>query len=149
MASFWFDNAKLLLGKADLDFDTVTINFRLLMTNTTADTEKDKLTVAGFTTLDHYDGSGYSIYEAAAAQGLAIAVDGANNRAEVDLADFTFGATVAAGTRNAQGMLVCKKVDGGTGDIPIAWIDTGGFPFAGNGGAINVTVNAEGLLQIT
>lgn len=149
MSSFWYDNAKLLLGKADLDFDTLTLNFRLLSTNTTADTEKDKTTVGGFTTLDHYDGSGYSIYEAAAAQGLAIAVDNANNRAEIDLDDFTFGATVGAGTRNAQGMLICKKVDGGNSDIPIAWVDTGGFPFNGNGGAINVTVNAQGMLQIT
>lgn len=28
-------------------------------------------------------------------------------------------------------------------------IDTGGFPFNGNGGAINVTVNGEGFLQVT
>ena len=144
---FWYDNAKLILGKADLDFDTVTLNARLLMTNTTADTEKDKVLVSGFTTLDNYDGSGVSSPVDLAS--VAIAVDGANNRAEIDCADFSFGATVGAGTRNAQGMLICKKVGGDGTDIPVAWIDTGGFPFNGNGGAINVTVNAEGLLQIT
>ena len=147
MASFWYNNAKLILGKADLDFDTAALlNARLLMTNTTADTELDKVTVAGFTTLDNYDGSGVTSPVALASG--SIAVDNVNNRAEIFAANFSFGTTVGAGTRNAQGMLICKVV-GGTTDIPIAWIDTGGFPFNGNGGAINVTVDAEGLLQIT
>jgi hypothetical protein len=147
MASFWYDNAKLILGKADLDFDTAALlNARLLMSNTTAGTQKSVTTVAGFTTLDNYDGSGVTSPVALASG--SIAVDNANNRAEVTAANFSFGTTVGAGTRNAIAMLICKVV-GGTTDIPIAYIDTGGFPFNGNGGAINVTIDAEGLLQIT
>jgi hypothetical protein len=47
-------------------------------------------------------------------------------------------------------MVVYRHVDGtAANDLPIAYIDSGGFPFSGNGGAINVTVNAEGLLQVT
>jgi hypothetical protein len=46
-------------------------------------------------------------------------------------------------------MVIYAHVDGTAGnDWPIAWIDTGGFPFSGNGGNVSVTVNAEGLLQV-
>src|SRR3972149_3413525 len=31
----------------------------------------------------------------------------------------------------------------------VAWIDTGGFPFSGNGGNVDVAWNAEGIVQAT
>lgn|SRR5512135_1056605 len=147
MASFWYTNAKYLMAKGDLDFDTADLRALLAMTNTTADTEKDKLTCAGFTTLDEYDGSGYSRYNLATE---TVNKDDANFRAEIDCADAApMYAALGAGTRQAQGMVVVKYVDGAGGDIPIAWIDSGGFPFSGNGGVVNLTINAEGLLQVT
>lgn len=145
--SFWYTPAKEKLAGANLDFDTVDLRLKLLMSNTDADTAQDAATITAIGTLDEYDGAGYSEIDAA---GLTVIRDDANNRAEIDITDGTFGATVAAGTRQAVGMLAYVRVDGTPGnDYPVAWIDSGGFPFNGNGGAINLTVNAEGLLQVT
>lgn len=147
MASFWYTPAKTRLAKADLDFDSVDLRVKLLMSDTTADTEQDATNIDDITTLDEYDGSGYAEIDGA---NLTVAEDAANNRAEITIDAGTFGATVAAGTRNAVGMLVYVRVDGtAANDYPVAWIDSGGFPFNGNGGAVNLTPNAEGLLQVS
>lgn len=147
MASIVYTGFKNRLLKGDVDFDTQDIRVILCMTNTTADTDQDANVLTGITTLDEYDGSGYT---RATLTSEAVNQDDPNNRAEFDAADFTFGAAVGAGTRQAAGMVLYRHVDGtAANDQVIAWIDTGGFPFTGNGGAVNVTVNAEGLLQAT
>lgn len=144
MADFWYTPAKQKLAKADLDFDTVDLRVRLCMSNTTADTDQDAANITAIGTLDEYDGSGYTILDLA---GISVNEDDPNNRSEIDYSDGTFGATVAAGTRNIVGMLYYVRVDGTPGnDYPVAWKDV--TPFNGNGGAINLTVNAEGLLQV-
>jgi hypothetical protein len=118
------------------------------MTNTTADTDQDAGTLSAIGTLDEYDGSGYS---RAALASQAVTRDDANNRAELGATSpISFGATVGAGTRSAAGALVYRHVDGtAANDLPIAWIDTGGFPINGGGGAFQIAINAEGLLQVT
>lgn len=145
MANFWYTPAKQKLAKADLDFDTVDLRVKLCMSNTTCDTEQDVATLAGFTTIDEYDGSGYTALDLAS---VSVNQDDPNNRSEIDYADGTFGATVAAGTRQWVGMLYYVRVDGtNANDYPVAWVDL--TAANGNGGAVNLTVNAEGLLQIT
>lgn len=145
MADFWYTPAKTKAAKADLDFDTVDLRAKLCMSNTTCDTEQDASNLAAFTTIDEYDGSGYAELDLGAS---TINEDTANNRAEIDYADGTFGATVAAGTRNWVGILYYVRVDGtAANDYPVAWKDL--TAANGNGGAVNLTVNAEGLLQIT
>jgi len=147
MADFVYDNAKeqLLLGA--LDFSTDDMRVALLMTNTTADTEKAAATVGGFTTPDDFDGSGYTAGGAALA-GEAVTEDGANNRGEFDATNLTFSA-LGAGTRNIAGALLYKFVTNFNSSIPIAWIDSGGFPVTANGGDITLNWNAEGLIQAT
>lgn len=145
MASFWYTPAKTKLAKADLDFDTVDLRARLCMSNTTCDTEQDAANLAAFTTIDAYDGSGYTDIDFT---GVSVASDLVNDRAEIDYADGSFGTTVGAGTRNWVGILYYVRVDGTTAnDYPVAWVDL--TPANGNGGAVNLTVNAEGLLQVT
>jgi hypothetical protein len=145
VADFWYTPAKQKLAKGDADFDTIDLRVRLCMANTTADTDQDAATIAAIGTLDEYDGAGYTALDLAS---VAVTQDDPNNRSEIDYADGTFGATVAAGTRNIVGMLYYARVDGtNANDWPVAWKDV--TPFAGNGGAINLTVNAEGLLQVT
>lgn len=147
MASFGYTPGKTAIGAGNVDLDgTHDIRALLVMTNTTADTDQDVANIADIGTLDEYDGAGYS---RATFTGETIADDAANNRAEFDVADFNFGTTVAAGTRSAAGMVVYRHVTNDADAILIAYIDTGGFPVAGGGGAFNVVVNAEGLLQIT
>lgn len=147
MANFWFTNAKLKLAKGDLDFDTADIRAKLLMSNTTVTTagQEDATNLAGITTLDEYNGSGYTELDLAS---VSVTADNTNNRAEIDYADGSFGTTVAAGTRNWVGILYYCRVDGTTtNDYPVAWVDL--TPANGNGGAVNLVINAEGLLQVT
>lgn len=147
--SFWYTPAKEALAKGDLDFDEAGNDIRvmLVMTNTTADTEQDTALISAFTTLDEYDGTGYT-RQALAAQ--SVVRDDANNRAEITATSpIEFGATVGAGTRSAAGAVVYKHVGADSANIPIAYIDTGGFPVNGGGGPFRITINAEGLLQIT
>lgn len=145
MASFAYTNAKLLLMKGDLDLDTADLRVALVMSNTTADTTEDAATFGDITTLDEYDGASY------ARQALgseATAADNTNNRAEFTAANITF-ATLGAGTRQAVAALLHVHNATPGLEIPVAYIDTGGFPFAGNGGNVNINWSAEGILQIT
>lgn len=145
MANFWYNEAKRALLAGELDLDTDDLRVMLVMTNTTADTEDDANTISGFTTLDEYDGSGY------ARQALAnetISEDAANDRAEVDADDAVF-ASLGAGTRQAQAAIVFKHVTNDTDSVPIAFIDSGGFPFDGTGSNLTIQWNAEGILQAT
>jgi hypothetical protein len=147
MANFAYTAAKQKIAKGDADFDTLDIRAILVMTNTDADTAQDAATITAIGVLDEYDGAGYARPDLGAS---TITQDDPNNRSEIDYPDFTFGASVAAGTRQAAGYVIYTRVDGTPGnDWPVGWVDTGGFPFSGNGGAVNVTVNAEGAIQIT
>ena len=145
--SFVYTPAKTKLAKATADFDILDVRVILVMSDTTADTDQDAATIAAITTLDEYDGSGYAEIDGA---NLTVAEDAPNNRAEITIDAGNFGTTVGVGTRQAVGAVVYAFVDGTPGnDWPIAFIDSGGFPFDGNGGQINFTPNAEGLLQVT
>ena len=144
MADFWYTPAKQKLAKADLDFDSVDLRGILCSSNTTADTDQDAATIAAIGTLDEYDGSGYTRIDFA---GITVTEDDPNNRSEIHVNTGTFGATVAAGTRNIVGLMFYVRVDGtDANDYPVAWKDL--TPFNGNGGAVNFTENAEGVLQV-
>lgn len=120
MASFVFGRAKELIAKNLLDFETATIKMRLCMTNTTVDTEKTKTTLSGFTTIDVCDGSGYVDKTLANA---TITRDDVNFRVLFD-GDNPTWATLGAGTRASQGILVYDDLGGGDAtSVPLAWID--------------------------
>lgn len=122
------------------------IRVMLIMTNTTADTDEDASVLSDIGTLDEYDGANY-VRKALANQ--VVNEDAANDRAEFDADDFTWTA-LGVGTRQAQAMLLYRHVDGtAANDQPIAYIDTGGFPFDGNGGNVVATWNPEGIVQNT
>ncbi len=144
MANFFYDNALLLLSNGGLDLVNDDIRFLMAMTNTTADTEKDKLTISGFTTLDEADGAGYA---RKTLSGQAATVDNANHRSEVDCDDVPW-ASIGAGTRQYQGIVAFKFVTNDSDSIPVAWIDSGGFPFNGNGSPVTAQINADGFAQI-
>lgn len=148
MANFTFNEPKKLFAQADLDILVDDIRVGLFMTNTTLDTEDDVDNFSAATTVDEYDGSAY-VNKALANR--VVNEDAANNRAEFDADDVTWTA-LGAGTRQAQGLIIYKAVAGGASAtaanrIPICWVDTGGFPFLGNGGDIVVVWNSEGVIQ--
>jgi hypothetical protein len=117
----------------------------LVMTDTSVDTEEETTTMAGFTDIDEFDGVGYvEIVEA-----TSWAYDSASDEWRLDFADAKFNVppgTVAPATRDAQGMLLYLWVDGtDANDIPIAYTDSGGFPFNAANGDIDLTVHANGF----
>ena len=145
MASHWYVYAvaKMMLAYLVTGAD---IRLALLMTNTTADTEEDKEFVSGFTTLDEMDGANY-VRKALASE--AIETDTTNNRGEFSGTSPVTWTALGAGTRQVAGILLYKHVTNDADSIPVAWIDTGGFPITANGGDLTVTINAEGLVQVT
>lgn len=146
MANFIYNEAKRAIAEGEIDFGAGGSDIRvmLVMTNTTADTEDDVNVLSGFTTLDEMDGASY-VRKALANE--IVNEDAANNRAEFDADDVTWTG-LGAGTRQVQGMIVYKHVGADSSNVPIAWIDTGGFPFTANGGNVTIQWNAEGIIQI-
>lgn len=143
MASVLFQNAVKLMLEGDLDLEVATLKGRLLMTNTTADTNPDADSCADLT-LDECDATGY------AQQTLttpAVTADDTDNEAVFASDNAVFSGLGGDATRDYQGMLVVKNVDGGNGDIPIFFID---FTADVTKFATQVTVPcpAEGWLNI-
>lgn len=145
MASLAYTYAKAKLLSADIDLNADDIRVLMVMSNTTCDTEEDKQFIDTFTTLDECDGANYARKTLA---NEAVAADEANDRGEFDADDFTWTA-LGVGTRQNVGAVVYKFVTDDSDSIPIAYIDTGGFPFDGNGGNVTIQWNAEGILQAT
>jgi hypothetical protein len=150
MSNFTYTPAKQKLAKGDADFDVLDVRAALVMSDTTVDTEQDAANLAAFTTIDEYDGAGYAEIDLA---NVAVNQDDPNNRSEIDYDNDNFGTAVAAGTRQAVGVLYYVFVDGtAANDWPVAFIDTVStgptFPFDGNGGQINWNIDVEGALQV-
>lgn len=147
MANFVYTRAATNLLKGDLDFDAPDdIRVMIVMTDTTADTERDAATLDAFTTLDEMDGANYSAYGAALA-GEGVSEDTGNDRGEFDATDLTF-TTIGVGTRQVAGFIVYLFVTDQTDSVPICWVDDD-CPFTANGSDIKITWNAEGILQAT
>ncbi len=148
MADFGYTRGKRNIALGDIHFDTDDMRVIIVMTNTTADTEKDKATLNDFTTLDEFDGSNYSTGAGTQLASQAVNEDTANDRAEFDADNVTFS-SIGAGTRNIQGLILFWWAGTFAASVPVAWIDSGGFPFTANGGDLTISWNAEGILQIT
>ena len=105
MASAIPNSAKLRLMNGGLDLDTDDIRARLVMTNTTCDTQVDAINdLADYTTIDPCDATGYAdvqLTESAAA-------DDANDRAEFDANDISFTSLGGDASRAYQGVLLYK-----------------------------------------
>ena len=145
MANFNYTVYTEKLMNADLDLATADLRVMLLMSATTADTEKDALTLAGFTDYDEANGAGYA-RELLGSE--TVTRDDANNRTEFDAADTVFSG-VSQGDTDIQAAMVYVHIDGtDANDYPAGYVDTGGFPFTANGGDITLQWNAEGIMQL-
>ncbi len=115
----------------------------LVMSNSDADTLVDAEFISAFT-LDEHDGANYARLALTAE---AFAVDLANDRFEFDADDLVFP-NLGIGTRQCIGLILYLHVTNDADSKPIQYINTGGFPFDGNGTNFEVTVNAEGLTHL-
>ena len=143
MANFAYTHALALLLKGDIDFENDDIRVMLIDSTTTADTEKDVSFIGDFSTLGELSGTGY-VRKALGTQ--VVNQDDPNDRGEFDAADIVWTA-INAGT--AQAMLIYKHVTNDADSIPIAYVDTGGFPISTSGGDVTIQWNAQGILQAT
>ena len=144
MANFGYSKAKAEILDGDIDFTGDDIRVLLVMSNTTADTEKDVDTISAFSTLDECDDGSYARQALA---NEAVAEDEANDRGEFDAYDASF--TLAGdGSRDIVGAVVYKHVTNDADSIPIAYIDDVDA-IKTMVGTLTVQWNAEGILQIT
>jgi hypothetical protein len=121
------------------------IRARLCMTNTTCDTEIDAITnLSDYTTIDPADATGYADVALASE---AAAADDANDRGEFDATDISFTGLGGDATRDYQGVLLYKYIDGtNANDLPVCFIDfTADIPSTAT--QVDVPWNAEGILQ--
>ena len=145
MASAIPNSALVRLITGDIDLNADDIRARLVMTNTTCDTEVDAINdLADYTTIDPADATSYADV---ALTGEAVAADDANDRAEFDATDISFTGLGGDASRAYQGVLLYKFVDGtNANDLPVCFIEfSGTIPATAT--QVDVPWNAEGILQ--
>jgi hypothetical protein len=146
MASIVLNEFKRASVAGEIDLNADDIRVRLVMSNTTCDTENDGVvTLANYTAIDPCDGANY-VDKALA--GEAVNKDDVNDRAEFDATDVTWTA-LGVGTRTTVGVLVYKYVGGSNAtDLGIAFIEFAS-PVTHDGTDFTIQWNAEGILQLT
>ena len=142
MASFVYTPSLSRMGRGTFDWVGQDVRVKLLMSNTTADTDQDAENPADITTQDIMDGANY-VEKAAANE--ADSEDLPNNRLELSFDPITWIA-LGNGTRAVVGALVYQFVTNDVDSLNIAYIDLGTI---NPGGAdLTITCNAQGLVQI-
>lgn len=136
------------MGTANLNWDTAVIRCAAERDTSTYTVDKDHDFMGDTTGFIEITAAGYTRQTTAG----TLVVDDANDRVELDVADISFGASVTAGQTCDQ--LIFYIQTGGDDSTPaddplICRIDTAtGLPAATGGGAFNVTIDAQGLIQL-
>jgi hypothetical protein len=146
MASAVPNSAKANIMNGTLDLDTNDVRARLVMTNTTCDTEVDAIAnLAAYTTIDPANATGYADVQLTE----SVAADDSNNLGKFDATDISFSGLGGDAARAYQGVLIYKYVDGtNANDIPVCYVD---FPSTVPATAtqVNVTWAANGILSVS
>jgi hypothetical protein len=146
MASVVYNEFKRANAAGEIDLNADDIRCRLLMTNTTCDTENDAVVnIEDFTTVDPCDATDYADV---ALTSEAVNKDDANDRAEFDADDVSFAGLGGDASRDYQGVLLYKYVDGtDANDLVIAFVEFSNQPLAKEATQVDVPWDAEGILQ--
>lgn len=158
MANFWHNTGKLrcwagATGEIDLIVDVVKVIAWQTLTGIDTDDEfVGQLTAGGaveVTSTGYAGGFGGAGRLTLAAK--ALAVDQVNNRAEFDCGDLTWASISRASTEQWVAFSIpIKEITNDAASPVVAFIDTAtGLPLTPNGSDITMTINIEGLLQIT
>lgn len=145
MAAFVYQRGKELLATAALNLGSADLRVALVMTNTTADTQKTANTFGDFTTLDECDGANYARVDLA---GVTVVRDDGNLIVYLDANDAVF-TNLGAGTRQNQAALLHVHNATPGLEVPVGFQDQGGFPFDGTGANNTIQWAALGILQLT
>jgi hypothetical protein len=122
MASVVYNEFKRANMAGEIDMNAHDIRAKLLMSNTTCDTENDGVADnADFTTIDASDATDYA--DVALTTETVTKID-ASDRAKFSSDNVVFSGLGGDATRDYVGILLYKYVDGtDANDIPIAFID--------------------------
>jgi len=105
---------------AEIDLDNDTIKARLLMTNTTCDTENDGISVlSDFSNIDACDATGYSDVTLT---GVSVVKDDSSDRAILQSNAIVFDNLGGDASRDYQGILLYKYIGADNQNKPIAYI---------------------------
>lgn len=144
MANFTYNVCKKNLMEGTLDLTTTgRVKALLVMSNTTADTEKGKLFLSQFTTLDECDGTNYARQTLT---GMTVTQDDVDDEGVFDATNVTFTVEDDA-SRTIAGVIIYFDLIGGDNDVtnvPLYWIEDS-TPITANGGDIVVSFAAEGI----
>lgn len=133
-------------GEIDLNAGGTTIKVRLLMSNTTCDTENDTITnLSDFTTIDVSNATGYADVTLTS---KAVNRDDGNNRAEFTADNAVFSGLSGDAARNYVGVLLYKFGTGDADSVPIAYIEFTS-PIVKEATQVTVPWDAQGILQLT
>lgn len=153
MANLIYTRFLASLANGTVDFDSGSTVLRLMLERSTStySPNKDHDFVSDLADFVEISASGYSRQNAAS---KAVNIDDANDRVELDLADLNFGDIAAGQTVKAiVGYIQTGGDDASPEDDILAfYIDTDAgalLPIATAGGAFEVTINAEGLIQLS
>jgi len=142
--SLVYNIAKQKFANGDMDWEANTIKVLLLNSGYTADA--DHATVDAIISVSNEcSGTGY------VRKSLANKVsdnDTTNDRTELKADDISWTG-LSVGTVAA--FLVYQEIDSGNDalNIPIAYINTGGFPTTASGGDVAIAFSADGIIQLT
>ena len=155
MAEFWYNTAKArMLAGATGEIDYIA-NEIVIIALAVDDEDTDEEFVGAFLAgvADEVASTGYTGgFEGAGRLSLAskaIAVDQGNDRAELDCADLTWSSISQAAAEQWVAFVVAKELTSDALSPLIAHLEPTGVPLTPNGSDIKITINAEGLLQIT
>jgi hypothetical protein len=146
-----YNKALFDLLNADLDFN-LPDDIRVLLLEAATDVNPDDTTVsavlgrAGTTELTS---TGYTRTDGTLT-GEGTTQDDTNDRAEFDATDATFSTVSQAASEVVDSYLIFRWVTTDADSIPIMHDDTAtGLPLTPNGSDIQITWNAEGIIQAT
>lgn len=121
MANVVFQNAIAATFEGDLDWETATLHALLLMTNTNADSPASSVADTNAAlTLDECNATGYTEETVTTP---AVSIDDTDYEMEWTSDDWVFAGLSGDATRDYEGALLIKYVDGSTGDIPMIFVD--------------------------
>lgn len=148
MANFVYNKFKEQVAKAAINWPTATVRVLLERSTSTYTPNKDHNFVSDLSGLVEVSVTSYSRKSLA---NKAVNKDDTNDRAELDSDDVAFGALESGQT--VKGVIVYVQVGGDdttpNDDILVAYFDTmTGLPLTLNGGAVNMTIDTEGLVQL-